>query len=121
MDASRDGVLTLGELFSFVSRRVRQRNAHQTPQWWLYGASGDLVIARNPNPVVTPKNLPEDLLDVLRLPQPAARLGAVLALRQLMDADPGTALAAYRTLETLAGDDSRRVSSAAAEALSPCG
>jgi len=118
MDASRDGVLTLGELFSFVSRRVRQRNAHQTPQWWLYGASGDLVIARNPNPVVTPKNLPEDLLDVLRLPQPAARLGAVLALRQLMDADPGTALAAYRTLETLTGDDSRRVSSAAAEALS---
>ena len=118
MDASRNGVLTLSELFSFVSRRVRQRNAHQTPQWWLYGASGDLVIARNPNPIVTPKDLPDDLLDVLQLPQPAARLGAVLALRQLMDADPGTALTAYRTLETLAVDDSRRVSSAAAEALS---
>ena len=85
-------------------------DAHQTPQWWLYGMSGDLVIARNPNPIVTPKDLPEDLLDVLRLPQPAARLGAVLALRQLMDADPGTALTAYRTLETLAVDDSRRVS-----------
>ena len=117
-DGSRNGVLTLSELFSFVSRRVRQRNAHQTPQWWLYGASGDLVIARNPNPIVTPKDLPDDLLDVLQLPQSAARLGAVLALRQLMDADPGTALTAYRTLETLAVDDSRLVSSAAAEALS---
>ena len=67
---------------------------------------------------ITPKDLPDDLLDVLQLPQPAARLGAVLALGQLMDADPGMALTAYQTLETLAVDDSRRVSAAAAEALS---
>jgi hypothetical protein len=117
-DVDSSGVLTLSELFTFVSRRVRQRSAHQTPQWWLYGMSGELVIARNPNPSVTPKDLPADVAEVLRLPQPAARLGAVFALRTLVrEGDPGSALTAYRTLETLAVDDSRQVSTAAAEVL----
>ena len=117
-DADSNGVLTLSELFTFVSRRVRQRSAHQTPQWWLYGMSGELVIARNPNPIVTPKDLPADIAEVLRLPQPAARLGAVFALRTLVaEGDSGSALTAYRTLETLAVDDIRQVSPAAAEVL----
>jgi hypothetical protein len=117
-DVDSNNVLTLSELFTFVSRRVRKRSAHQTPQWWLYGMSGDLVIARNPNPIVTPKDLPDDVVEVLRLPQPAARLGAVFALRALVsEGDPGSALTAYRTLETLAVDDSRQVSTAAAEVL----
>jgi hypothetical protein len=117
-DVDSNNVLTLSELFTFVSRRVRQRSAHQTPQWWLYGMSGELVIARNPNPIVTPKDLPDDLVEVLRLRQPAARLGAVYALRALVtEGDPGSALSAYRTLETLAVDDSRQVSTGAAEVL----
>jgi hypothetical protein len=117
-DPDRNGMLTLSELFTFVSRRVRQRSANQTPQWWLYGMSGDLVIARNPNPVVVAKDLPAEVVEVLRLPQPAARLGAVFALRNLVEGtDAGAALGAYRMLETLAADDSRRMSTAATEVL----
>ena len=118
-DPSRStGVLTLSELFTFVSRRVRLHSANQTPQWWLYGMSGDLVIARNPNPIVVAKDLPDDVVEVLQFPQPAARLGAVLALRTMVrEGDPGAALGAYRMLETLAMDDSRQVSMAAADAL----
>lgn len=39
------------------------------------------------------------------------------ALEALLDGEPGIALSAYQTLETLATDDSRQVSSAAAQAL----
>lgn len=116
-DTDGDGVVSLSEFFAYVSHRVRQRSTHQTPQWWLYGMSGDLVIARNPSPVVTPRDLPADVMDVLTFPQAAARLGAVAALRELLRQDPGVALTAYRTLETLALDDSRQVSTAAAGAL----
>ncbi len=117
-DLDGDGLVSLGELFTFVSRRVRDQSAGQTPQWWLYGMSEELVIARNPNPGIKAIELPADVTDVLAFPQPAARLGAILALRELVHGTPGLALTAYQTLQTLALDDSRLVSSAATEALS---
>jgi hypothetical protein len=90
----------------------------QTPSKWSYGQQGEMVIARNLHPVVTPAELPPDLQQTINDSRPWVREGAVRELDRLLHGShPGLALAAKQALTRLAEDDSRRVASIAADSL----
>ncbi len=117
-DRDQDGFVALDELYDYVYERVRQGFPQQTPCKWEFGLRGDLYVARNPHRRVAPAPLPQDLLDLLDHPTPAARLAAVNELARLAaGTNLARAAAARLALGQLADDDSRRVSSAAGEAL----
>ncbi len=47
-DTDADGYITVDDAYAFAFERVRASGAQQTPQRWLYGAEGSIVLARNP-------------------------------------------------------------------------
>ena len=47
-DAAGDGYVTLEEAYDYAYRYVQSANAGQTPQRWLYGGEGAIVLARTP-------------------------------------------------------------------------
>ncbi len=90
----------------------------QTPGKWAYKQQGRLVIARNPNPVVKSADLPAELQETIRSHLRWEREGAVRELaRMLGSADKRVAVAARAALELMTNDDSRQVSTFAAECL----
>jgi YVTN family beta-propeller protein len=117
-DRDQDGYVALDELYDYVYERVQRDSPRQTPCKWEFGLRGELYMARNPNRRVPPIPLPQDLLDLLDHPTPAARLAAVEELGRLAAGTNLTWAAAARlALDRLVDDDSRRVSAAAAEAM----
>ena len=60
-DADADGRITLDELYNYVYEQVVDKTPLQTPGKWSYRQQGEIVIARNPRPVVKPVELPVDL------------------------------------------------------------
>jgi hypothetical protein len=76
------------------------------------------VIARNPNPILVKKTLPEDIQQALADPLPANRVQVVLRLKSLLySKDAGLALAAEEALTELLNDDSNTVINMARFAL----
>jgi uncharacterized caspase-like protein len=117
-DANADGRITLDELYDYVSEQVVSETPKQTPKKWVYGQEGEIVIARNPHPVVKPVELPADLLQSIDDPRTWVREGAVQELdRILQGSNPGLSLSAYEALKHMADDDSRRVATMAKESL----
>ena len=117
-DTDADGRITLDELYDYVYERVVDETPRQTPGKWSYGQQGDIIIARNPSPVLKPAALPPDLQQTIDDPRPWVREGAVNELDRIFHSShPGLALAAHEALKRMAGDDSRRVARAAAQAL----
>ena len=117
-DTDADGEITLDELYNYVYEQVVRETPMQTPGKWSFGQQGEIVIARNPRPVVKPVELPADLQQTITDPRPWVREGAVHELdRMLRGGNPGLALTAYTALQHMAEDDSRRVATAAAESL----
>lgn len=115
-DTDADGHITLDELYNYIYELVIHATPMQTPRKWSYGQQGEIIIARNPHPVVKPAELPSDLQQTIDDPRPWVREGAVHELaRILRGSQPGLALAAFQALQHLAGDDSRRVAAIAAE------
>ncbi len=47
-DSDSDGYVTVDDAYAFAFEKVRQGGAQQTPQRWLYGAEGSIVLARCP-------------------------------------------------------------------------
>ena len=47
-DAAGEGYVTLEEAYDYAYRYVQSANAGQTPQRWLYGGEGAIVLARTP-------------------------------------------------------------------------
>jgi len=47
-DLDADGYVSVDEAYSYAFERVRGAGAQQTPQRWLYGAEGSIVLARRP-------------------------------------------------------------------------
>jgi len=45
-DAGGDGYVSLDEAYDYAYRYVQSRNASQTPQRWLYGGEGAIVLAQ---------------------------------------------------------------------------
>jgi basic membrane lipoprotein Med (substrate-binding protein (PBP1-ABC) superfamily) len=113
-DADGDGYVTLDEAYSYAFERVRQ-GSEQTPQRWLYGAEGSLVLARNPAGIsIKPARIPRALQNSLDSQYPGVRIGAVNTLAEwLTDPDPGRVLTAYRTLHDIADYDAPAVATAA--------
>jgi formylglycine-generating enzyme required for sulfatase activity len=117
-DANTDGWITLDELYDYVHAQVVTRTPKQTPAKWTYKQQDSFVIARNPYPVMKPADLPAELQTAIKSNSVWMREGAVQELdRMLNGTDPELACVAYGTLTTLSGDDSRRVSEAAAKSL----
>ena len=115
-DLDSDGLITLDELYRFVHRRVREQTPQQSPRKWESDAEGTMVIGLNPRPAEAA--LPEDLQHALENLMPEARERAISRLSTLLRGKHrGLALAAERALNTLAEDDSRRVSAAALKCI----
>jgi class 3 adenylate cyclase len=47
-DLGGDGYVSLDEAYDYAYRYVQSRSASQTPQRWLYGGEGAIVLARSP-------------------------------------------------------------------------
>lgn len=47
-DGDDDGYISVDDAYAYAFDEMRAAGARQTPQRWLYGAEGDIVLARNP-------------------------------------------------------------------------
>jgi hypothetical protein len=47
-DSDHDGWITVDDAYAYAFDEMRAAGAEQTPQRWLYGAEGGIVLARNP-------------------------------------------------------------------------
>jgi hypothetical protein len=47
-DSDQDGFISVDDAYAYAFEQVRQAGAPQTPQRWLYGAEGDILLARSP-------------------------------------------------------------------------
>lgn len=113
-DANGDGRITLDELYDYVYDQVVTRTPKQTPNKWSFKQQGDIVIAKNPRPVVKPIELPAELKAAIESPLANVREGAARELDRLLNgSNAGLALSAHEALRQLFEDDSRRVSAAA--------
>jgi hypothetical protein len=120
-DTDNDGYISVDDAYAYAFDQVRAGDAQQTPQRWLYGAEGNILLARSPaGATVTPAALPEVLRTGLDSPHPAIRIGAVTALGEwLADADPARVQAARHALRHVADTDVPRVAAAAHALLEP--
>ena len=114
-DADHDGHVSVDDAYAYVFDQVQAAGAAQTPQRWLYGAEGRIMLARNPaGPTVIPAPLPESLRAGLESPRPGIRIGAVNELGEwLTGGDPTRAATALRHLHEVAKTDIPHVAATA--------
>ena len=120
-DADNDGYVSVDEAYAYAFDQVQASGAAQTPQRWLYGAEGSILLARSPAGVaITPAPLPEAVRAGLDSPYPAIRRGAVTALGEwLADPDPARTLAARQALQQVADTEIPQLAAAAHALLGP--
>ncbi|MFG2821148.1 caspase domain-containing protein [Kitasatospora sp. NPDC048365] len=117
-DQDGDGQIGVSELADYVGDQLREVSPHQTPQLWIFGARGDLPIARSRRRVTRATALPPEVVAAAHSASREQRLWAVDDLRGLLcGTDVGRALSAKDVLAELEQDDSRRVAEGAARAL----
>ena len=114
-DTDHDGHVSVDDAYAYVFDQVQAAGAAQTPQRWLYGAEGRILLARSPaGPAIIPAPLPESLRAGLDSPHPGIRIGAVTELGEwLTGGDPGRAATARRHLQEVADTDIPRVAGTA--------
>jgi len=114
-DTDHDGHVSVDDAYAYVFDQVQAIGASQTPQRWLYGAEGRIVLARSPaGPAIVPEPLPESLRTGLDSPHPGIRIGAVTELGEwLTGGDPARAATAQRHLREVADTDIPRVAGTA--------
>ncbi|GAA1974197.1 hypothetical protein GCM10009798_39300 [Nocardioides panacihumi] len=56
-DTDHDGEISVEDAYAYAFEQVRRSGTQQTPQRWLYGAEGSILLARTP-PVLTPAEPP---------------------------------------------------------------
>ena len=114
-DADHDGHVSVDEAYAYVFDQVQAAGAAQTPQRWVYGAEGRILLARSPaGPMIAPAPLSESLRAGLDSPHPGIRIGAVTELGGwLTGNDPGRAATARRHLQEVADTDIPRVADSA--------
>ncbi len=120
-DNDHDGYISVDDAYAYAFDQIRAADVQQTPQRWLYGAEGTILLARSPAGItITPADVPEVLRSGLDSSHPAIRLGAVAALGEwLADDDPARVLAARLALRQVADTDIPRVATAAQTLLDP--
>jgi hypothetical protein len=114
-DADHDGYVSVDDAYAYVFDQVQAAGAAQTPQRWLYGAEGQILLARNPaGPAITHAPLPGSLRADLDSPHPGIRICAVTELGEwLTGGDPARAATARRHLQEVADADIPRVAQTA--------
>src|SRR3954454_17663142 len=119
-DRDQDRWISVRELYDYVCDEVREVTPHQRPNL-LSHLEGELYVARSR--FVVPVSLPTEVLDALANRIASVRVGAVAALEEILRGpDHGLAGAAREQLTAVAAnDDSRRVTSAARDALAAAG
>lgn len=65
-DSDGDGDITPDELYEYVYNTVIDKKPEQRPLKWSFGVEGKIVIARNPNPVIKPVELPSELMQSIQ-------------------------------------------------------
>lgn len=109
-DLDGDGHISLDELYDYVHDRVIDKTPEQRPGKWNFGVQGQIIIARNPNPVVKRVELPNELQDAMESPLAEVRKGAVRELGRLIHGkNKGLALSAHEALTLMKDDDSQKV------------
>ena len=111
--------MTVDEAYAYAYQQLRASGAAQTPQRWLSGGEGQLLLARNPTGrVIIPAALPDSLRAALDSPWPNVRIGAVEELRDwLTSDDPARVVTATRELKAVAANDTPLVAATARSAL----
>jgi sugar lactone lactonase YvrE len=65
-DTDRDGYVSVDDAYAYVFDQVQAVGAAQTPQRWLYGAEGQILLARCPaGPAIPPAPEPEKAVRTL--------------------------------------------------------
>ncbi len=57
-DVDRDGYISVDDAYTYAFDEMRVAGAEQTPQRWLYGAEGSILLARNPAASAAPLSQP---------------------------------------------------------------
>ncbi|WP_051828640.1 caspase, EACC1-associated type [Streptomyces bicolor] len=114
-DTDQDGHVSVDDAFLYAFDRMTAQDATQTPQRWLYGAEGKILLARSPaGIIVEASTLPPAWADAVNSPHPRIRAGAVAAIGEwLKSRDPAQVLAARTALEQVAQEDLAIVAQAA--------
>lgn len=118
-DLDRDGYVSVDDAYGYAFDHLQASGAKQTPQRWLYGAEGAILLARSPAGVtITPAEVPDGITSSLDSSYPQVRIGGVDALASwLTDHDPARVLAAEQTLTQVAEHDRPEVAARAREHL----
>lgn len=114
-DHDGDGYISVQDAYAYAADRVKAAGSAQSPQRWLYGAEGEIILARSPRGMaLTPAELPEALQLHLDSQYPHVRRGAVATLGAwLTSTNPREVLAAQQALQRVATEDSPAVADAA--------
>ena len=117
-DLNNDGIITVGELFEYSSREVRNRYVDQTPQLSLLGTSDDLPIANAPASRRNVIGVDEDVTSALYSHHLQLRLAAVDVLQLLLHSrDPDRAASAKKKLREARDDVHPQVRAAVGHVL----
>ena len=116
-DRDEDGLVSLDELYDYVFDRVRAENPKQTPGRDVE-MTGDLYLARSRRRRLRPQPIPEAIAAALREANPTFRRGAISELRdRLWHEDPAAALGALEALRQVVGTDTKSVADDAEAAI----
>jgi len=124
LDTGRPGI-TLQEIYETIRSELRKKPELPVCQATNFQDAWKIVFARNRSfrqgdgiPQVEISELPRELSQALESSFAGIREGAVIELaRLLVGADRSAALGAFKSLEFMIDDDSRRVSAAASQIL----
>ena len=118
-DKDNNGYITVEEAYAYAYEQVRSKGMAQTPQRWLYGGEGDILLGRSPQGrTIKAVVVPEALRSLLEHPYADVRITAVQRLSQwLTSDDPAQVVAARRELQKVADEDIPRVATVARTVL----
>ncbi|MGK8557764.1 caspase family protein [Nocardia gipuzkoensis] len=116
-DRDGDGYISVEEAHTYAADYVRAYGGNQTPQLWLYGAEGSIILARNPHaPAQLGWQFPAHVRDGLASPHPTIRAAAVRTLGEFL-ADQNTEAGARSVLKSIAAQDVPEVATVARAVL----
>lgn len=114
-DFDNDGLVDIEELYQYAYNNVIPK---QTPNISTTAKKGKIFISINPNPIITPAELPQNLLSALKSDDRLYKQGAISDLKLLLENDNARiSMAAKIKLEEMTSDDSLSIRKLAQETL----
>lgn len=114
-DSDNDGLIDINELYQFAYKNVMPQ---QTPNMSSTSQEGRMFVGLNPNPVIRPAQLPEQILRAMQSEDKFQRQGAIRELSYLLKSpDPAVVHSAETALRKMVHDDSRSVADFAQDVL----